>query len=124
MEDPLYREIILEHWQNPQNYGVVKNADFDLNDNNPSCGDKIRITGKIKNGKLIEVKFESVGCAISKASASLFTEQIKGMPISKIMKMKEADVLKNLGVEISPARHPCALLAFRTIQKLGKQTGT
>lgn len=116
MEDPLYREIILEHWQNPQNYGVIKNADFDLNDNNPSCGDKIRITGKIEKGKLTDIKFTSIGCAISKASASLFTEQIKGKKISEITKIKEANVLRNLGVEISPARYPCALLALRTIK--------
>jgi nitrogen fixation protein NifU and related proteins len=118
MEDPLYREIILEHWQNPQNYGVVKNADFDVKDNNPSCGDKIRVTGKIKNGKLIDVKFESVGCAISKASASLFTAAIKGMGVSKIKKIKDADVLKNLPIEITPARHNCALLCFKTIQRI------
>jgi nitrogen fixation protein NifU and related proteins len=119
-EDPLYREIILEHWQNPQNYGVVKNADFDISDNNPSCGDKIRITGKITNGKLTDIKFTSIGCAISKASSSLFTEQIKEMPISKILKFKDEDVLKNLGVEISPARYPCALLAFKAIQQISK----
>jgi nitrogen fixation NifU-like protein len=116
MEDSLYREIILEHWQNPQNYGVVKNPGFDVSDTNPTCGDKIRITGRIRGGKLIEIKFTCMGCAISKASASLFTEQIKGMQISKIKNLKDADVLKNLPIEITPARNNCALLCFKTIQ--------
>ncbi len=116
MEDPLYREIILEHWQNPQNYGSVKNPSFDLSDNNPSCGDKIRITGKIKNGKLIDVRFTCQGCAVSKASASILTGQVKGMLITEIIKLKEEDILKNLGVEITPARYNCALLCLRTFQ--------
>ena len=54
MQDPLYREIILEHWTNPQNYGVIKHADFEVSDNNPLCGDEIKITGIIKDNKLIK----------------------------------------------------------------------
>jgi nitrogen fixation NifU-like protein len=118
MEDPLYREIILEHWQNPQNYGVINNPDFEIDGNNPTCGDKIKITGKIHRGKLIEINFTSQGCAISKASASLFSQKIKGQPVSKIKKLTKEDVLKFLPIEITPARYNCALLYFKTIQKI------
>lgn len=118
MEDPLYREIILEHWQNPQNYGIIKNADFTINGNNPTCGDTIIITGKIINNKLTEIKFTSEGCAISKASASLFSEKIKGLRLSEIKKMTQEDSLEELGVKISPARHNCALLMFKAMHKL------
>lgn len=117
MEDSLYREIILEHYQNPQNYGVVKNSDFKKDGINPTCGDKILITGKIKNGILTEVKFTSLGCAISKSSASLFSEKIKGMKIIDINKLTEKNALEILPIEITPARHNCALLFFRTINK-------
>ncbi|HEX3082830.1 MAG TPA: iron-sulfur cluster assembly scaffold protein, partial [Candidatus Saccharimonadia bacterium] len=65
MEDPLYREIILEHWQHPQHYGVVAPADFDLSESNPLCGDQIRLTGRIEDGRLVEVAFTGEGCAIS-----------------------------------------------------------
>lgn len=116
-QDPLYREIILDNWQNPQNYGVVKTPDIDVSEINTTCGDKIRLTGKIKNGKLIEVAFTGDGCAISRASASLFTEKLKNMPLSKIKKLTGEDVLKNLPVSITPARHNCALLCFRALQK-------
>ena len=115
--DPLYREIILEHWQHPQNSGVIKDADFDLTENNPLCGDKIRLTGKIKNRKLREIAFEGVGCAISQASASLFTEEIKGESLDAIKKKKEKDVLGLLGIDLTPARIKCALLVFKTLQK-------
>ena len=87
--DPLYREIILEHWQNPQNAGIIKNADFDVTENNPLCGDKIRLTGKIENEKLTEIAFKGVGCAISQASASLFTEEIKGENLASLKKKTE-----------------------------------
>lgn len=117
MQDPLYREIILEHWQNPQNYGIVQKPDFDVVEVNTTCGDEIRLTGKIANGKLVQVQFVSDGCAISKASASLFTEKIKNMKVSEIQKMTKEAVLKNLPVSITPARHNCALLCFRVLQK-------
>lgn len=117
MQDPLYREIILEHWQNPQNYGVIKNPDIDVSEVNITCGDKIRLTGKIENGKLTKVAFTNEGCAISKASASLFSEKIKGMELIKIKKINKEEVLKNLPISISPARYNCALLCFRALQK-------
>lgn len=113
----MYREIILEHWRNPQNYGVVKNPDIDVSEINIICGDKIRLTGKIKNGKLTKVAFTSEGCAISKASASLLSEKIKGMDLAKIKKINQAKALNNLLVSITPARHNCALLCYQALQK-------
>jgi nitrogen fixation NifU-like protein len=117
MQDPLYREIILDHWRNPQNYGIIKNPDIDISEVNTICGDKIRLTGKIKNGKLTEVAFTGEGCAISKASASIFTEEIKGIKLIEIRKIDKEKVLKNLPISISPARYNCALLCFRALQK-------
>ncbi len=123
MQDPLYREIILEHWTNPQNYGVIKNADFEVNDNNPLCGDDIKITGKItasnaagKEGILTDIKFTGEGCAISKASASVFTEKIKGMEISEIKKITPEDVLAEIGLQLTPARMKCGLLVYSTLK--------
>ncbi|HVA97056.1 MAG TPA: SUF system NifU family Fe-S cluster assembly protein [Candidatus Acidoferrales bacterium] len=115
--DPLYREIILEHWQHPQNYGVLKNADIDVVENNPLCGDAIRLTIRLEDKKIKEVLFSGDGCAISKASASLFTEEIKGASLEEIKKIKEKDVLNLLGIELTPARTKCALLILRTLQK-------
>ncbi len=117
MEDPLYREIILEHWQNPQNYGTIKSPDFKIEGSNPTCGDKITITVKIGAGKISDIKFTSEGCAISKASASLLTEKVKGMKLKDVRKLTEISALKALPIEITPARHNCALLMFRTIKE-------
>jgi nitrogen fixation NifU-like protein len=117
MEDPLYREIILEHWQNPHNYGEVKDATFTADGHNPLCGDVIHITGKIKDGKLTDIAFTAQGCAISKASASVLTDSIKGQPIAEVKKLTAEDVLENLGIKLTPARIKCALLVYTTLQR-------
>jgi len=116
--DPLYREIILEHWENPQNYGIIKNADFDVSDANLLCGDELRLTGKFANEKLTNIAFTGDGCAISKASASLFTETIKGKSLDDIKKIKEKDVLDLLGIALTPARIKCALLVYNTFKNV------
>lgn len=117
MQDPLYREIILDNWENPQNYGVIDNADFDVTEFNPLCGDEIRLTGIVKNDKSIEIAFTSSGCAISKASASIFTEKIKHMPLDAIKKLLPNDVLSELGAQLTPARTKCALLIYVCLKK-------
>lgn len=115
-DDPLYREIILEHWQHPQNYGVIENADIDVCENNPLCGDQIRITAKLKDGKIADIAFVAEGCAISKASASFFTEYAKGKSLQEIRNLSQQEALSQLGVKITPARIKCALLAYSTFQ--------
>jgi nitrogen fixation NifU-like protein len=117
MEDQLYREIILEHFKNPLNYGIVSSPDFEIEDFNPLCGDEIKITGKIKNGKLIEIKFQSLGCAISKASASIMTESFLNESIDIILEKEPDDYLKLLEIELSPSRIKCALLGFSALKK-------
>lgn len=116
-DDPLYREIILEHWQNPQNCGVLEGAGIDASGNNPLCGDQIRITAKTQNGKVIDIAFTGEGCAISKASASLFTEHLKGKPLTEIQSMSEQEALDLLGVTVTPSRTKCALLPYVTFQR-------
>lgn len=116
--DPLYREIILEHWQHPQNFGVLKEADIDITEMNPLCGDLIRLTIKVEKGRVTEILFSGEGCAISQASASLFTEEVKHKRLEEIIKMKEQDVLALLGVALTPARTKCALLVYNTYKKI------
>lgn len=115
--EELYREIILEHWKNPQNYGVLEHADIDISDNNPLCGDEIRITAVLSQNKVKKICFISEGCAISTASASLFTEKIKGMEVYDIKKITPEEVLEELGITLTPSRTKCALLAYSTLMK-------
>ena len=74
----LYQEVILDHNRNPRNFGVLPGANRHAEGNNPLCGDHFTVYLKMDGDVIRDVKFEGAGCAISKASASLMTEQLKG----------------------------------------------
>ncbi len=114
--DELYRDFILDHYRNPRNAGTIENADASFEDINPLCGDKIRMDLKISDGTVTDVKFKGRGCAISQASASLLTEQIKGKTLAEISKLGKEDVLENVGINISAARLKCALLGLKVLK--------
>ena len=115
--DELYRDFILDHDRNPRNAGTMVNPDATFEDNNPLCGDKIRMDLRVEDGRVTDVKFAGRGCAISMASASLLTEQIKGMPLTEIAKIGKHEVLANVGINISAARLKCALLGIKVLKQ-------
>ncbi len=117
MEDPLYREIILEHWQHPHNYGTVARPDIDETGFNPLCGDEIHLTATTSNKQLVDIAFTAQGCAIAKAAASLLTDGVKGSAVATISAMTAEDMLGLLGLTLTPARTKCALLAYQTLQR-------
>ena len=112
--DTIYREYILDLYRNPKNKKKIKNATYTAHKNNPTCGDEINIYVNAQNGKIDGVGFEGVGCAISQASASLFTEYIKNKSLDEVIQMTDADVLGLLGIDVGINREKCALLIFRT----------
>jgi nitrogen fixation NifU-like protein len=115
--DELYRDFILDHYRNPRNAGALEQPDASFEDNNPLCGDKIRMDLKIRDGIVEDVKFKGRGCAISQASASLLTEEIKGKPIAAIDRIGKDDILTSLGINISAARMKCALLGLKVLKQ-------
>jgi len=114
----IYREEILEHWRNPQNFGELADADFIVDQINPLCGDQVTFYFKIKKGKIGEVSFTGKGCAISIASASILTEAILDKPVSSLAKITAHDVLKMIGGPVAPARLKCAFLSLEAVKKL------
>jgi nitrogen fixation NifU-like protein len=115
--DELYRDFILDHYRNPRNAGTLPDPDATFEDNNPLCGDKIRMDLCIADGKVTDVRFAGRGCAISMASASLLTEQIKGMRLTDIAKLGKDEVVANVGINISAARLKCALLGIKVLKQ-------
>jgi nitrogen fixation NifU-like protein len=115
--DELYRDFILDHYRNPRNAGTLDDADASFEDINPLCGDKIRMDLKIRDNVVTDVKFKGRGCAISQASASLLTEQIKGKTLAEISKIGKEAVLENVGINISAARLKCALLGLKVLKQ-------
>ena len=113
--DDLYRDYILEHYRRPHNFGVIEDADASYEGSNPLCGDRITLMLGVTDGIVDRVAFTGRGCAISQASASLLTDEIKGKPVAEVEKMTPDDVLDLLGIDISPARLKCALLSLDTV---------
>ncbi len=115
-DDQFYREYILDHYKNPRNYGRLEPADITHEEDNPLCGDVIGMDFKVDGGRITDVRFHGRGCAISQASASLLTERLKGLTLEDARKIGKEDVLGELGIEISPARIKCALLALKVLK--------
>ncbi len=116
--DDLYRDEILEHYRRPHNFGTLPEPDAVYEGSNPLCGDRITLMlGLGDDGVVEEVAFTGRGCAISQASASMLTDEIKGRPLQEVAKLGRDDVLDSLGIEISPARLKCALLSLDTLRR-------
>jgi nitrogen fixation NifU-like protein len=123
--DDLYRDEILEHYRNPHNFGILDQPTTAKEGANPLCGDRITLMLGINDqGTVEEVAFTGRGCAISQASASMLTDEIKGKSLDEIAHMGSKDVLDNLGIEISPARMKCAMLSLETLRDATKDRVT
>jgi nitrogen fixation NifU-like protein len=79
----LYREEILDHYKHPRHFGDLKDFETKDSDRNSSCGDSLEMGVKVKNGKIIDVKFSGLGCAISMAAASMLTEMLLGKTVTQ-----------------------------------------
>jgi nitrogen fixation NifU-like protein len=113
----MYRQQILDHYKNPRNYGELEEATFTHVGENPMCGDTIEMDVVLSDDETIErVAFRGDGCAISQASASMLSEELHGMTVSQLREMDRDDVIDMLGVDISPMRVKCAVLAEKVAQ--------
>ena len=130
----LYQEVILDHNRSPCNFGRLDDADLQADGHNPLCGDRLSITVKLDGDRVTDLRFEGSGCAISKASASLMTEKVKGGTLDELRGLFDrfhrlvtdqtapADdaglgkLAVFAGVRDYPARVKCAILAWHTLR--------
>jgi len=132
--DQLYRQVIMDHYKNPRNKGQIEDGSLTIDMNNPTCGDRIRLTMNVEDGKVQEAKFEGEGCSISMASASMMTQAVKGQEIENALKLSHifsemmqgndypddldlGDIEALQGVSKFPARIKCATLAWKAMEK-------
>ena len=125
----LYRELILDHYKHPRNFGHLEKPDVVMEEGNVTCGDRIVMEIKSKarpparqvksqKSKVIEaIRFNGEGCAISQASASMLTENVKGMKLVQIKKMTVKDIETMLGATLTPSRVRCATLPLEVLHK-------
>jgi nitrogen fixation NifU-like protein len=115
--DDLYREVIIERYKMPQYRGELNPHDISFEDENPLCGDHIRIDLRVdEQGKVTEAAFSGHGCAISQASADLLLESVIGKSIDEVKQLNKQDVLDLIGIELGPVRLKCALLSLKVLK--------
>ncbi len=113
----LYREIIVDRYKNPLFRGTLDPNDISFQDDNPLCGDHIRIDLRVGvDDKVTEAAFDGHGCAISQASADLLLESILGKSIDEVKMLTKDDVLDLLGIQLGPVRLKCALLSLKVLK--------
>lgn len=122
MRNNLYKEEILDHFQNPQNFGKLDTFDISAKQVNPFCGDEIELFIKLENNtvenvsNIERISFLGKGCALSIAAASLLTEFAVQKSVQEMRKFSENDMLKLLTIEVSETRKKCVLLALATLK--------
>jgi len=115
--DDLYRELIIEHYKNPSHRGSLNPHDIAFEDENPLCGDQIRIELRLgDDGQITEALFNGHGCAISQASADLLMESIQGKSLEEVKALTKDDIMEMLGIELGPVRIKCALLSLKVLK--------
>ena len=116
--DDFYREEILEHYTHPHHYGTLEHPDISHEEDNPLCGDRIRFDIQLDaDGETVQdVRFSGVGCAISKASASMLSDLLIGQTLEEIRALTNEDMLDELGIDLGPVRLKCALLPLKVVK--------
>ena len=125
--DQLYREVILDHYNNPRGHGVLDPADAHADGQNPLCGDEVSIYVAFgEDGETIEeVKFSGRGCAISQAATSMLMDMVTGKTATEVAVLDKQDLLDEIAIPLTPVRLKCALLGLTTLKvALHKAKGT
>ncbi|RPI82533.1 MAG: SUF system NifU family Fe-S cluster assembly protein [Chloroflexi bacterium] len=115
--DDLYREVIVDRYKNPIYRGTLDPHDISFEDDNPLCGDHIRIDVRVDANNIVtDARFDGHGCAISQASADLLMETILGKSLDEVKELTKDDILDMLGLELGPVRLKCALLSLKVLK--------
>ena len=115
--EEFYREIIIDRYKAPHFRGELEPNDITYEDDNPACGDHIRIDVRIDENQVVtEAAFSGEGCAISLASADLLLESIIGKSLEVVKELAKEDILDMLGIELGPVRLKCALLPLKVLK--------
>jgi nitrogen fixation NifU-like protein len=124
--DALYRELILDHYKNPRNHGLLDPADARAEGQNPLCGDEVSVSVRLDDSGVIEdLGFEGRGCAISQAATSMLTDLVKGRTAEEVAAMPKEELLDELGIPLTPVRLKCAILGLGVLKlALHKAVGT
>lgn len=111
-----YQNELIEHYKHPRHRGVLEHPDFATESHNPSCGDSVSFHGEVRDGTLVRVAFQGVGCVISQGMASMLAHKVTGMTLEQVQQIGVDDVIALLKMELGPTRLKCALLPLEALQ--------
>ena len=112
----MYSEKVMDHFTNPRNVGEIANADGVGTEGNPTCGDVMKISIKVENGKIVDAKFKSFGCGAAIAVSSMVTEMVKGKTIEEALAISKEAVANELG-GLPPQKMHCSNLGADALKK-------
>jgi len=112
----MYSEKVFEHFQNPRNVGELESPDGTGQVGNPVCGDMMKITIKVEDGKVADIRFKTLGCAAAIATSSITTEMAKGRPLEEAIKITRQKVAEELG-GLPPHKLHCSNLAAEALHE-------
>jgi nitrogen fixation protein NifU and related proteins len=116
-EEELYQEHILDHYEDPFHRGNLPTATHAHEDNNPLCGDVVRVELQLDDSGIVkDAFFTGQGCVISQASASMLLEKFVGKTIEDVKKFSAEDMLSLYGARLTPNRQKCCLLSWKVLQ--------
>ncbi len=114
--DELYRELILDHYKSPRNFGALEHPDAEAEGQNPLCGDEVAMYVELDGDTIRDVRFRGRGCAISQAATSMLTELVKGRTAAEVAAMPKEELLDEVGIPLTPVRLKCALLGLGVLK--------
>jgi nitrogen fixation NifU-like protein len=112
----MYSKKVIQHFKHPKNMGKIKDPDGIGQVGNPACGDQLRLYIKVKNNRINQIKFETLGCAVAIAVSSVITEMVKNKTLKEALKITEQDIAKELGGLPNFKMH-CSNLAARALRE-------
>jgi len=115
-EEELYQEHILDHYEDPFHRGKLPTATHTHEENNPLCGDVVRIELQLDDGSIKDAYFTGEGCVISQASASMLLENMVGKSVDEVKRFSAEDMLHLYGARLTPNRQKCCLLSWKVLQ--------
>lgn len=116
----IYSDKVIEHFKKPHNQGVIKDADAVGQEGNPVCGDVMKIYLKVKDNKIEDIKFETLGCAAAIAVSSALTDLVKGQTLEQALKITKDKVVDDLG-GLPTAKIHCSMLGVDALHQAIKK---
>jgi nitrogen fixation protein NifU and related proteins len=116
-EEEIYQEHVMDHYEDPYHRGHCPHPTHAQEDDNPLCGDVVRIELQVdKDGKIRDIWFDGDGCCISQASASMLVERMDGKTVEEVKNFSADQMLELFGARLTPNRQKCCLLSWRVLQ--------